>query len=198
FSQLTPAPELGLLKIGSRPGRRKKGGGLESMRAIPWVFGWTQSRTMLPAWLGVGDALGAEIKNGNLKTLRDMYEKWPFFQAVTDLVEMVVAKADDQITRYYSELLVEPSLQYLTEEYLQRLKTTADMLRKVTGRDELLEKTPVLSRSIRIRTPYVDVLNILQAHLLKEYRALSHPPEDLRKTLALTIGGISAGMRNTG
>lgn len=198
FSQLTPAPELGLLKIGSRPGRRKKGGGLESMRAIPWVFGWTQSRTMLPAWLGVGDALAAEIDSGNLKMLRDMYRNWPFFQAVTDLVEMVVAKADEQITRYYSGLLVEPSLQYLTEEYLQRLQTTADMLRKVTGREELLEKTPVLSRSIRIRTPYVDVLNILQAHLLKEYRALPHPPKDLRKTLALTIGGISAGMRNTG
>lgn len=198
FSQLTPAPELGLLKIGSRPGRRKKGGGLESMRAIPWVFGWTQSRTMLPAWLGVGDALSAEINNGKLKMLRDMYRNWPFFQAVTDLVEMVVAKADEQITRYYSGLLVDPSLQYLTEDYLQRLQTTSDMLRKVTGREELLEKAPVLSRSIRIRTPYVDVLNILQAHLLKEYRALAHPPQVLKKTLALTIGGISAGMRNTG
>ncbi|HYD18599.1 MAG TPA: phosphoenolpyruvate carboxylase [Patescibacteria group bacterium] len=198
FQQLTPAPELGLLKIGSRPGRRKKGGGLDSMRAIPWVFGWTQSRTMLPAWLGVGDALNAEIAAGNLEQLREMYAEWPFFQAVTDLVEMVVAKADAEITRYYSQLLVEPRLQYLTEEYLHRLQSTGEMLRKVTARDDLLEKSPVLARSIRIRTPYVDVLNILQAHLLKEYRSLKNPPKELRKTLALTIGGISAGMRNTG
>ncbi|MEZ0225029.1 MAG: phosphoenolpyruvate carboxylase [Alphaproteobacteria bacterium] len=198
YMQLTPTAELGLLKIGSRPGRRKKDGGLESLRAIPWVFGWTQSRTLLPAWLGIAEALDSEIKAGNLKVLQDMYKRWPFFQSVIDLVEMVVAKADEQVTEYYSALLVEPSLQWLTQDYLERLGKTKKALLLVMKRKKMLETSPVLSRSIRIRSPYVDVLNILQAHLLKEYRALSRPPADLRKTLALTIGGISAGMRNTG
>jgi phosphoenolpyruvate carboxylase len=198
YEQLTPTAELGLLKIGSRPGSRKKDGGLDSLRAIPWIFGWTQSRTLLPAWLGVGEALKAEIAAGNLKTLRQMYHGWPFFQSVVDLVEMVSAKADARVTEYYSALLVEPSLQYLTHEYLARLADTKKTLLKVTNRRKMLENAPVLARSIRIRSPYVDVLNILQAHLLKEYRALKRPPAALRKTLALTIGGISAGMRNTG
>jgi phosphoenolpyruvate carboxylase len=198
YTQLTPTAELSLLKIGSRPGRRKKDGGLESLRAIPWVFGWTQSRTLLPAWLGIAEALEAEISAGNLKVLQDMYKRWPFFQSVIDLVEMVVAKADVEVTRYYSALLVEPSLQWMTEDYLARLAETKKTLLKVVQRKKLLETSKVLDRSIRIRSPYVDVLNILQAHLLKEYRALSRPPAALRKTLALTIGGISAGMRNTG
>lgn len=198
YNQLTPTGELGLLKIGSRPGRRKKDGGLESLRAIPWVFGWTQSRTLLPAWLGVGDALQAEIKAGNLGTLQAMYKNWPFFNAMIDLVEMTVAKADPAVTEYYSALLVEPELQWLTKEYLVRLADTRKTLLKVVGREELLSEKQVLARSIRLRTPYVDVLNILQAHLLKEYRSMSRPPRDLRRTLALTIGGISAGMRNTG
>ena len=198
YMQLTPTAELGLMKIGSRPGRRKKDGGLDSLRAIPWVFGWTQSRTLLPAWLGIAEALDAEIKAGNLKTLQVMYRDWHFFKSVVDLVEMVTAKSDAQVTEYYSRLLVEPSLQWLTKDYLARLAETKVTLLKVMQRKKMLETSPVLDRSIRIRSPYVDVLNILQAHLLKEFRALSRPPAALRKTLALTIGGISAGMRNTG
>lgn len=198
YHQITPTEELGLLKIGSRPGRRKKSGGLDSLRAIPWVFGWTQSRTLLPGWLGIGEAIETEIKNGNLKTLQDMYEGWPFFRSVLDLVEMVVAKADPQVTEYYSTMLVDPSLHHLTRDYLKRLDKTKKMLVKVMKRKKILEKQPVLARSIRIRSPYVDVLNILQAHLLKEYRGMKNPPADLARTLALTIGGISAGMRNTG
>jgi phosphoenolpyruvate carboxylase len=198
YMQLTPIAELGLLKIGSRPGRRGKDGGLESLRAIPWVFGWTQSRTLLPAWLGIAEALDAEIRAGNLKTLQEMYRRWPFFQSVIDLVEMVVAKADAQVTKYYSALLVEPALQPVTRDYLRRLAATKKTLLKVMQRRRILETMPVLARSIRIRSPYVDVLNILQAHLLKEYRALPRPPAALRRTLALTISGISAGMRNTG
>ena len=198
YRELTPTDELGLMKIGSRPGRRKKDGGLDSLRAIPWVFGWTQSRTLLPAWLGIGEAIDMEIGAGNLKLLQDMYKRWPFFQSVIDLVEMVIAKADAEVTQYYSDTLVEPKLQYLTDDYLARLRETGKALLRVTGRKRILEKSPVLARSIRLRTPYVDVLNILQVHLLKEYRGMSRPPAALAKTLALTIGGISAGMRNTG
>lgn len=198
YRELTPTDELGLMKIGSRPGRRKKDGGLDSLRAIPWVFGWTQSRTLLPAWLGIAEAIDIEIGAGNLKALRKMYRRWPFFQSVVDLVEMVVAKADAEVTQYYSDTLVEPRLQYLTDDYLARLAETGKALLKITGRRKLLENMPVLARSIRLRTPYVDVLNILQVHLLKEYRGMARPPAALAKTLALTIGGISAGMRNTG
>ena len=198
YQQLTPTNELALMKIGSRPGKRKKDGGLDSLRAIPWVFGWTQSRTLLPAWLGIADAINAEDAAGNMKTLQEMYKRWPFFQSVIDLVEMVLAKADAEVTQYYSHALVEPRLQYLTDDYLQRLEATRKAVLKVTQRKKLLEQMPVLSRSIRIRTPYVDILNILQVHLLKEYRATSRPSAALAKTLALTIGGISAGMRNTG
>ncbi|MDE1151051.1 MAG: phosphoenolpyruvate carboxylase [Micavibrio sp.] len=198
YQQLTPTNELSLMKIGSRPGKRKSDGNLDSLRAIPWVFGWTQSRTLLPAWLGIADAIDAEIKAGNLKTLQGMYKRWPFFQSALDLIEMVLAKADPEVTRYYSATLVEPRLQYLTDEYLNRLQQTKNAVLKVTGRKKILEEMPVLQRSIRLRSPYVDVLNILQVHLLKEYRALKNPPAALAKTLALTIGGISAGMRNTG
>ena len=152
----------------------------------------------MPGWLGIGEAIETEIKNGNLKTLQDMYEDWPFFRSVLDLVEMVVAKADPQVTEYYSAMLVDPSLHHLTKDYLKRLDKTKKMLVKVMKRKKILEKQPVLARSIRIRSPYVDVLNILQAHLLKEYREMKNPPADLARTLALTIGGISAGMRNTG
>ncbi|MBI1216537.1 MAG: phosphoenolpyruvate carboxylase, partial [Alphaproteobacteria bacterium] len=187
YRQITPTAELGLLNIGSRPGRRKKDGGLESLRAIPWVFGWTQSRTLLPAWLGVAEALEAEIAEGNLKTLQEMYRDWPFFEAVVNLVEMVAAKADERITEYYSELLVDPALQHLTRDYLARLARTKKALLKVMRHRKILETVPVLARSIRLRAPYVDVLNILQAHLLKEYRAHKNPPATLRRTLALTI-----------
>ncbi len=198
YEQLTPMPELSLLKIGSRPGRRKKGGDLENLRAIPWVFGWTQSRTLLPAWLGVAEGIETEIKAGRLKTLQAMYKGWPFFKSIVDLVEMAVAKADEGVTEYYSSLLVEPSLQWLTKDYIKKLDATRKSLLKVMQRKQILEGKQVLARSIRIRSPYVDVLNVMQAHLLKEYRTKKRPDRDLRRTLALTIGGISAGMRNTG
>lgn len=198
YMQITPTGELGLLNIGSRPGRRKKDNGLEGLRAIPWVFGWTQSRTLLPAWLGIVEALDADIKAGNLKRLQKMYQNWPFFRSVMDLVEMVVAKADVQITEYYSTLLVSPALQGMTKDYMKRLARTKKTLKSVMQHKEILETMPVLARSIRLRSPYVDVLNILQAHLLKEYRSHAKPPASLCRTLALTMGGISAGMRNTG
>jgi len=198
YMQITPTGELGLLNIGSRPGRRKKDNGLEGLRAIPWVFGWTQSRTLLPAWLGIAEALEADIKAGHLKRLQKMYQGWPFFRSVMDLVEMVVAKADVQITEYYSTLLVAPELQGMTKDYMKRLARTKKTLKAVMQHKEILETMPVLARSIRLRSPYVDVLNILQAHLLKEYRAHKNPPDSLCRTLALTMGGISAGMRNTG
>lgn len=198
YEQLTPARELSLLKIGSRPGSRKKGGGLESMRAIPWVFSWTQSRTILPVWKGVAAGIEKEIADGNLKTLQEMYRKWPFFRSIIDLIEMAVSKADIGVTQYYSNLLVDKRLQPVTAIYMKELAHVRKLLVRVSGHGRMLENNPVLKRSIEIRSPYVDILNILQAHLLKEYRAARHPSRDLMRTLALTFSGVSAGMRNTG
>ncbi len=202
YQQITPIEELGLLKIGSRPKKRKKDLSLESLRAIPWVFAWTQNRCLLPSWLGVGEALSEQIRQGRLDLLREMYGSWPFFRATLDLVEMVLAKADPAIVRYYSKTLVDPSLQRQTEQYLQSYRKSVKALLSVTARPHLLASNPVLKRSIDLRTPYVDVLNVIQAQLLKTFRegrekGIAQNPQ-LERSLALTISGISAGMRNTG
>lgn len=198
FEALTPARELKLLKIGSRPGSRKKGGGLESMRAIPWIISWTQPRVMMPAWEGVAAAIGAEIKNGQLKKIQDMYRHWPFFKAIIDMIEMSVSLADEEVAHYYSKLLVPAGLQKNTHAYLQELSATRRLIRKVKQENILLAGNTVLQHAIDVRTPYVDVLNILQAQLLKKYRTKGHKTPAIKKTLALTFSGISAGMHNTG
>jgi phosphoenolpyruvate carboxylase len=198
FEELTPVRELHLLKIGSRPGSRKKGHDLESMRAIPWVFSWTQPRIMLPAWKGVARALQEEIAQGREQILRDMYRAWPFFTAIIDMIEMSTALADPAVTEYYSRLLVEKDLQPKTDLYMDELNAARHLLLRIKGQTELLAQNPVLRRGIEVRTPYVDVLNILQANLLKKYRAGGRQHPDIKNTLALTFSGISAGMHNTG
>ncbi len=202
YLQITPLEELSFLKIGSRPKKRKKQFTLESLRAIPWIFSWTQNRSLLPSWLGVGEALERQITEGRLTELQKMYSQWPFFRATMDLIEMVLAKADPAIVRYYSKVLVEDALQRRTQEDLQSYQRAVKAVLAVTGHRQLLEGHPVLRRSIDVRTPYVDVLNVLQAQLLLTHR--QHKTQgasvdaQLEKTMALTISGISAGMRNTG
>ena len=197
FQQLTPAREMSLMKIGSRPGSRKKNGGLESMRAIPWIFSWTQPRVMLPAWKGVAAALSAEIDHGHFKTLRAMYKGWPFFRALIDMVEMSTALADEKVTEYYSRLLVKKDLQARTDDYMAELHMARRLVATVKGLRRPLQENPVLAHGIAVRTPYVDVLNILQAQVLADYRA-GHHARAVQDTLALTFSGISAGMYNTG
>jgi phosphoenolpyruvate carboxylase len=198
FRELTPVRELSLLKIGSRPGSRKKSGGLESLRAIPWVFSWTQPRIMLPVWKGVAEALQAEIRKHGEQTLRDMYKGWPFFTAIIDMIEMSASFADPAVAQYYSKLLVHDNLQTKTDQYMDELKSARRLLLRIKEQKELLAENPVLRRAIEVRTPYVDVLNILQAHLLKKYRSGGKRHPDIRNTLALTFSGISAGLHNTG
>ncbi len=198
FQELTPVRELSLLKIGSRPGSRKKGRDLDSMRAIPWIFSWTQPRIMLPAWEGVARALQEEISNGGEQTLRDMYREWPFFTAIIDMIEMSTALADPAVSQYYSRLLVEKNLQSKTDRYMAELEAARRLLLHIKVQKELLADNPVLRHGIEVRTPYVDVLNILQANLLKKYRAGGRHHPDAKHTLALTFSGISAGMHNTG
>ncbi len=198
FARVTPAAELSLLKIGSRPARRGGSPDLESLRAIPWVFAWTQTRGLAPAWLGMGEALSKAVAAGHGEVLRRMYLEWPFFQSTIGLVEMSLAKVDLSVFRYYVRLLGNGgSDELLAEDLVLRLESARAMILEVTGHTHLLENRALLARSIRIRNPYVDILNVLQAHLLREYRS-SPKGHALETALAVTIAGVSAGMRNTG
>ena len=197
FRAATPEAVLGELNIGSRPARRRADAGVDSLRAIPWIFAWTQTRLMLPSWLGVGAALEEALRNGQHDQLHTMYENWPFMQSTLDLVGMVMAKADVRIAACYDEWLVPESLRPLGEDLRRRFDAAARAVLAVTGHDDLLATHPVLRRSIDVRNPYVDPLNIVQAALLRRFR---EQPEDatLRDALLVTANGIAAGMRNTG
>jgi phosphoenolpyruvate carboxylase len=197
FRSVTPEPELSLLNIGSRPARRRADGGLESLRAIPWVFAWTQVRMMLPAWLGADEALTEALEAGGEAELAALYQEWPFFRSTVDLMEMVLAKSDGGIFRRYNEVLVPPELRPLGRELGARLAATIATVRRITGHRELLQENRVLQRSIRVRNPYVDPLNVLQVELLRRLRN-GDATATTRNALLVAINGIAAGMRNTG
>ncbi|MFU8805300.1 MAG: phosphoenolpyruvate carboxylase, partial [Bradymonadaceae bacterium] len=198
FRAATPEIELGDLNIGSRPARRQSGGGVESLRAIPWIFSWTQTRLLLPSWLGVGEALSEVLNSERADDLREMYRDWPFFQSTIDLVEMVLAKADVRIATLYDEVLVPEELRGLGHDLRNRYQRTVDGLKGLTGRDELLERNPVLRRSIDVRNPYVDPINLVQVELLRRVREEAPESERLREAFLITVNGLAAGMRNTG
>jgi phosphoenolpyruvate carboxylase len=197
FRAATPEAELEWVNIGSRPARRKKGGGVESLRAIPWQFAWTQNRLMLPAWLGVDTALGEAIAEGHLDELRRMNETWPFFRTVLDLMEMVLAKADARIAAHYDAVLVPDRLRTLGETLRAKLQAAIDTTVTASQHAALLEDDGVLRRSIAVRNPYVDPINILQVELLRRLRSEEHD-DRLLDAFRTTVTGIAAGMRNTG
>ncbi|MGH9768092.1 MAG: phosphoenolpyruvate carboxylase, partial [Blastocatellia bacterium] len=210
FIQATPVEEIGGLRIGSRPAKRKsESKSLDDLRAIPWVFGWTQSRHLLPGWLAVGTALENFVKarpRENLRLLREMYREWPFFHSTISNIEMTLAKADFQIARQYASRTLDRRLgqrifRMLEEEYERACRITL----QITGEKHLLDQSPVLQRSIAVRNPYVDPLSYLQVELLARRRQTGPKnelsPGDREKLLyatLLTINGIAAGMRNTG
>jgi phosphoenolpyruvate carboxylase len=195
FHTATPEPELRGVRIGSRPARRGGGADVGGLRAIPWQFAWTQTRLMLPAWLGVEDAL--EASDGDGAMLRAMYERWPFFRSTLDLIEMVMAKADARIAAEYDRRLVPPALQPLGGSLRSRLAKATTAVLAITGHREAVESMPVLRRSIDVRNPYVDPINLVQIELLARMRRASPAPE-LTRAFAVTVDGIAAGMRNTG
>lgn len=200
FRACTPEQELGRLNIGSRPARRRPGGGVESLRAIPWVFAWTQVRLILPAWLGVGEALQVALADPEEAALvKQMVRDWPFFQTTLDLVEMVMAKTLPEVHARYEALLVPTELQALGAELRERRDRTEAAILALRGHDEAMAHNHVLRRSIAVRNPYVDVLNRLQAVLLQRTRAAGESPDPtLDAALLTTINGVAAGMRNTG
>jgi phosphoenolpyruvate carboxylase len=170
------------------------------LRAIPWVFAWTQVRLMLPAWLGTGRALNMAMDSGRQTLLQEMSRDWPYFHAVLDMLEMVLAKADAAIVSYYEERLAEndPALQVLGVELRRRLQVTVDALLAVNGGRPLLEDNPVLRRSINVRTPYIEPLHMLQAELMLRRRQSGEGATVFDQALMVTIAGIAAGLRNTG
>lgn len=195
FEQATPSPEFDLARIGSRPARRSAASGLSDLRAIPWVFGWMQSRHGLPGWFGVGHALEHFPDREMLQTMRT---RFPLFEDLINNVEIGLAKSDLSIARLYADLVEDTALRgrmfNLIQEEFER--TRAAVLR-ITGEAELLENNPVLSRSIRLRNPYVDPMSLIQVDLLRRKRA-GESTSELNNALAATINGISAGLRNTG
>jgi phosphoenolpyruvate carboxylase len=197
FGQATPVNELGHLKVGSRPARRPGQHGVTALRAIPWVFAWTQTRLMLPAWLGVGQALDRAIDSGHRSTMTRMYEEWPFFRSLLDLIEMVLAKTSPTIAERYDERLVAERFRNVGAKLRERRALTIRAVQQVTGHRELLEDNPVLQDSIAVRNPYVDPINIVQVEILCRLRE-EPDNNDLIDALALTLNGVSAGMRNTG
>ena len=196
FRLATPEQELGNLKIGSRPARRKPGGGIETLRAIPWIFAWTQTRLMLPAWLGVGAALKHAIDQGHKSVLDQMQSEWPFFSATMDSIEMVFSKADANVSAIYDAKLVPPHLQQLGRELREMFEETMALTLSITGHKIPLENQPVVRRSVEVRNTYVDPLNLLQVELLSRVREAED--EQALDALLVAINGIAAGMRNTG
>jgi phosphoenolpyruvate carboxylase len=198
FRAATPEPELRAMHIGSRPARRAGGsGGVDSLRAIPWQFAWTQTRLLLASWLGTEAALEGAIARGELTELRAMYGGWAFFRSTVDLIEMVLAKTDARIAAEYDRRLVPPALQPLGRELRSRLARATRAVLDVTGHRDLVETSPVLRRSIDVRNPYVDPINLVQIELLARLRQETDAPE-LRRAFIVTVNGIAAGMRNTG
>ncbi|CAI6083391.1 phosphoenolpyruvate carboxylase [Cohnella sp. JJ-181] len=204
FKESTPLSEVGELNIGSRPSKRKNSERFEDLRAIPWVFAWTQSRYLLPAWYAAGTAFEKYVAGdpAKLETLRWMYRDYSFFATLVDNLQMALAKADLLIARQYADMIKDDEIRTriftLVEEEYDRTK---NILLEITGQEEILDNVPVIQESIRLRNPYVDPLSYLQVQLLSELRQHRDRGEDdteLLREVLLTINGIAAGLRNTG
>ncbi|QGZ30362.1 phosphoenolpyruvate carboxylase [Stutzerimonas stutzeri] len=198
FRQATPEQELGRLPLGSRPSKRREGG-VESLRAIPWIFAWTQTRLMLPAWLGWEQALRAALARGEGDRLRRMRQQWPFFSTRIDMLEMVLAKADAEIARRYDERLVSAPLRPLGDDLRDRLSQAVEAVLGLTGQTELLAHSPETLEAFSLRNTYLDPLHLMQTELLARSRQQSDPAESpLEQALLVSVAGIAAGLRNTG
>ena len=202
--------------MGSRPARRKTSTGIADLRAIPWVFAWTQSRVNLPSWYGVGAALEQWAQTGNggqddgdapappglprLARLQAMYKGWLFFRTVLDNVQAGLSKADMQIASLYAALTNEETRAAVFDDILDEYRRTERMVLAVTGYAELLEGEVWLQRSIRLRNPYVDPMNYIQVALLERLRSRPGASNagDLRKAVLLSVNGVAAGLQNTG
>ncbi len=197
FQALTPEAELAVLALGSRPARRGPAADLSSLRAIPWVFAWTQVRLMLPAWLGAERALETLLAEPAAQEHFAALRRWPFFAMQMDMLEMVVAKADSTLARYYAGRLTTPAQQAMAEELITRLNKLTDDLLRLTGAPELLARARPARDSMAVRNTYLDPLHLLQAELLARRRG-GNDSEAVSQALKVTMAGIASGLRNTG
>ena len=202
FALSTPVEQLADLHLGSRPAKRQANAGIESLRAIPWVFGWTQSRQIIPGWFGVGTGIKTARSEGFEETLRHMSKNWAFFKNFISNVEMTVAKADMKIAQHYVNELVPKELHHMFDKVKEEYEETKKQILWITGEAEILDNQQSLKKTLQIRDTYLLPLQYLQVSLLKKVRELNQVSDEidplLRRTLLLTINGIATGLRNTG
>jgi len=206
YSESTPIDLIAKLNIGSRPARRKAGGSIQDLRAIPWVFSWMQSRQIVPGWYGFGSAFHSFINMNAVSgqsMLREMYKEWPFFRVLVDFMEMSAQKADMEIAKHYANLVRN---KVLRETFFDRVRreyeSTMEAVLSITEQNEILENTAILKHSIRLRNPYVDPLSYAQVILIERLRGLAKKPKssdtEIERALFLSINGVAHGLRNTG
>lgn len=200
FRVATPEQELGKLPLGSRPAKRKPTGGIESLRAIPWIFAWAQTRLVLPSWLGVMKAVSSAQEQGMQDIIDDMLQHWPFFHSRLSMLDMVFNKADSRISKEYDEKLVPEELRHFGEAIRDELEMSVTSLLTLLKQDSVMESDPKGKESMSIRAGYLQPLHFLQMELLTRIRQLDEEEHDavLERAMMVTIAGIAVGMRNTG
>jgi len=196
FRQATPEQELASLPLGSRPSKRKSDGGIESLRAIPWIFAWSQNRLVVPSWLGLGGAIKAAYSD-NSKTIHDMLESWPYFKARISLTEMLYTKSDEQVSALYDEALVDEDLKYMGVDLREQLASDKKTLLDLLNQETLLQNDQWNFSSFELRRGYLAPLHLIQIEALKRLRKQPEHPDN-EQLLMITMAGIATGMRNTG